>query len=124
MEIKVGSGVEIDREVIYLENVRQRATSPDGDSYAACSDFPPPGDGHEVKIYDGRPAPSGSQARGKRDGRIGYESGDESIAAARNDKSIRNEDGNESGQGHILYERDSDEEPPDSDEDPDDDLDI
>ncbi|GAQ80713.1 hypothetical protein KFL_000600300 [Klebsormidium nitens] len=81
------------------------------------------GDGHEVKIYDGRPALSGVQARGKRDGRIGYESGDESTVAAHNDK-LKNGEVIESGQGHILYMRDSDEEPPDSDEDPDDDLDI
>jgi elongator complex protein 5 len=60
-----------------------------------------------------------AQARSKRDGRIGYESSDEGKAPARSDS-----DSIDSGGGHILYTRDSDEEPPDSDEDPDDDLDI
>jgi elongator complex protein 5 len=72
-----------------------------------------------MKIYDGRPAAPASQGRSKRDGRIGYESSDEGRAPVRS--------GSESivaGGGHILYTRDSDEEPPDSDEDPDDDLDI
>ena len=66
----------------------------------------PSGDGKPIQIYDGRRSVSESKTENK-----------ETNA----EKMHVNED---SGRGEIIYIRDSDDEMPDSDEDPDDDLDI
>lgn len=64
------------------------------------------GNGKPIQIYDGR--------------RSLAENSSEETSAALNVNSERNE----GGEGEIIYYRDSDDEMPDSDEDPDDDLDI
>lgn len=64
------------------------------------------GTGKPIQIYDGRRSLS--------------ESKDDNIPLMSNEKG--NDDG--WGKGEIVYFRDSDDEMPDSDEDPDDDLDI
>lgn len=61
------------------------------------------GNGKTIEIYDGRKSVS------------------EIKTEASEEKSHKGED---SGKGEIIYYRDSDDEMPDSDEDPDDDLDI
>lgn len=61
------------------------------------------GNGKTIEIYDGRKSLS------------------EIKTEASEEKSHKGED---SGKGEIIYYRDSDDEMPDSDEDPDDDLDI
>ena len=66
----------------------------------------PPGNGKPVQIYDGR--------KSLTDGN--YEIAPVSTGISDTDK--------ESSKGEIIYFRDSEDEMPDSDEDPDDDLDI
>lgn len=65
-----------------------------------------PGDGKAIQIYDGRRSPL---------------EGNNHTAPASSEK-LQTSDS--SGKGEIIYFRDSDDEMPDSDEDPDDDLDI
>lgn len=64
------------------------------------------GTGKPIQIYDGRKSLNESETQEKQ---------------ASVDKPQTTED---SGKGEIIYFRDSDDEMPDSDEDPDDDLDI
>lgn len=64
------------------------------------------GNGKSIQIYDGRKSLS--------DGKID--------AKPTTAEKVQNNE--ESGRGEIIYFRDSDDEMPDSDEDPDDDLDI
>lgn len=71
------------------------------------------GDGREAHIYDGRPDPVDSQFR--------------KLGLSRNpskDNDSQNLGSSQGVVGEIHYLRDSDDERPDSDEDPDDDLDI
>lgn len=72
------------------------------------------GDGKEVQIYDGRPDYVGSQFY-----KLAVSKKATKFAEPQNIGSV-----DLSGVGEIHYLRDSDDERPDSDEDPDDDLDI
>lgn len=64
------------------------------------------GNGKTIQIYDGRKSPNEDRAE------IQYTSAEKVQTVT------------DSGRGEIIYFRDSDDEMPDSDEDPDDDLDI
>jgi hypothetical protein len=71
------------------------------------------GDGREAHIYDGRPDPVDSDFE-----KLGISRG------FVNENDIQNLGSTQGAVGEIHYLRDSDDERPDSDEDPDDDLDI